>query len=313
MMELENDGSKVLDVVSSAKRHVILVSPRIDHAVLESVMDAIQDTVQEIDCITGWTRDDADNRLCELRVFDLLASRRGARLWNRQHLHAKYIRGDDRCLVGSGNLTASALGWESPSFYELKIEVPSSFPGVLKWETALFAGSHLVTSMPGDELAEETGEPAIPRPPRPSTEAGQNENQDRCWFPRCPCPEKLYGVYTGSIGISEMAGAAYELARRDLRALNPPAGRLSEENFARAIASRLTAMNVVRSIVPMTRSGLSDWHAMEIVASMMGKSHEIEPEDAWKTLKLWMLHFFPNEFRIEPHQEVLVNGPMPPS
>jgi hypothetical protein len=34
----------------------------------------------------------------------------------------------------------------------------------------------------------------------------------------------------------------------------------------------------------------------------------IGPTDAWRILKQWMMHFFPEQYRIEVGQEILVKG-----
>jgi len=44
-------------------------------------------------------------------------------LYIRQDLHAKFFAADDRCLVGSANVTSAALGWREPANLELLIPV----------------------------------------------------------------------------------------------------------------------------------------------------------------------------------------------
>ena len=55
-------------------------------------------------------------------------------------------------------------------------------------------------------------------------------------------------------------------------------------------------------------TGLSDAQAIGMIADYIEPSLAIDAGDAWKTLKSWMMHFFPQDFRIEIQQEVLVKG-----
>ena len=295
-----------MNVVSSAKRYVLLVSPSIRFGALEKIMNVIPDSVRELDCVTRWTPNDLGRRLCDLEVFNLLANRKGARLWNREDLHAKFVRGDDRCLVGSGDLTFAALGWNLPFNCELKIEVPSHFPGLGEWEKALFAGSHLVTSRSNGDLIEKTKTTTTPQPPHRSNKVDQKKNHCCYWIPQCPRPEKLYRIYAGLIDISEMASTTYELARRDLHDLDPPLGHTPEINFNSIIASRLMETSIFKNIISLSRSGISDYHATQVIISLIDESCGIKPENAWERIRLWILHFFSYEFRTESHQEVLV-------
>lgn len=308
MTDMEKYFAQALDVVSSAKKYVLLVSPRVQFAVLEKIMNLIPDTVRNVDCVTRWNPNKMRNRLCDPEVIDLLATRKGARLWSRKDLHAKFIRGDDRCLVGSVNLTKRSLGLQSPRNFELRIEVASHFPGLEEWESTLLAGSRLVTSGLPDEKIMETGTVGLPQLIRPSIEIDRTANRNESWIPLCPQPERLFGVYAGSIGENELERSAYEQARSDLRALDPPAGCATESDFISEISSRLMGFIFFDYIFLLSRSGISDYQAVEIIVGFLDISHGIGPEDAWKTIKLWLKYFFPDEFRIETRQEIMVRN-----
>lgn len=312
---MENNWARVIDVVSSANRHVLLAAPRIKFPVFEKIMNLIPDSVQNVDCITSWMPNNPNRQACDLKVFDLLANRKEARLWNCEQLHAKYIRSDDRCLIGSSNLTFQGFGLNPPRNFELQIEVPSHYPGLKEWETALFSRSHLVTARPSDEQIEESSLRSMQRSTQPWTwiKIPPTAIQNLYWIPLCPCPEKLFGVHAGSIGKREMASSAYELAQRDLSALDPPAGCANEKDFTSFIASRLMGLQFFIYIFSLSRSGISDYQAMEIVALFLENTHGIRPEEAWETIKLWLMQFFAEEFKIESRQEILIREPTPSS
>lgn len=303
MMGKESIHTKVADVIMSAKKHVLLTSREIEFALLERILNLIPDSVQEIDCIVRCAPGVA-TRFHDLEIINLIANRRGARLWNRIGLHAKYVRGDDRCLMGSTDLTSPAHGLHTTrNNVELMIEIPSRFPGLKEWESALFAGSSLVT--PIDEILNQTG-PETPQSLHPSSKIDLRNSQDGNWIPMCPCPEKIYGVYAGSIDKGEIAGSVYDLAVSDLRALNPLAGCADEKDFTAMIASRLMEMNAFHAIIGLCRPGIPDHFATKMLTAFLDQSHGIRPEDAWATMKRWIFHFFADEFKLKSHQEVLV-------
>lgn len=303
MMGKESVHSKVADVIMSAKKHVLLTSREIEFALLERILNMIPDSVQEIDCVVRCAPGVA-TRFHDLEIISLIANRRGARLWNRIGLHAKYVRGDDRCLVGSTDLTSHAYGLHSTrNNVELMIEIPSRFPGLKEWESALFAGSSLV--IPKVETLKQTGSER-PQSLRSSAKIDQWNNQDANWIPICPCPEKIYGVYASSIDNGEIAGSVYDMALRDLRALDPLAGCADEKKFNAMIASRLMEKNAFHAIIGLCRPGIPDHFATKMLTAFLDQSHGIRPEEAWATMRRWILHFFADEFRIKSHQEILV-------
>lgn len=311
MTEIEKNWAHVLDVVSTAKSNVLVVSPRINFPVMEKIMNLIPDSVKKVDCVTRWSPNKAGRRYCDTDVLKLFENREGARLWDRTNIHAKYIRSDDRCLVGSVNLTKRSLGWQSPRNFELMIEVPCHYSGLDEWETALFSDCRLVTAWSLDEEVKKSELLKIQRPSQPWNKVDQIASQDLYWIPLCPCPEKLFGVYAGSIDKSEIASSVYELAQRDLHTLNPPAGCTTEKEFNSAISSRLLHFKFFNKMFSLRGSGISDYHAAEIIVCYMDVSYGITPQDTWKTIKLWLKHFFAEEFKIEVRQKILIRDSMP--
>lgn len=305
---MENLGNKLLNVVSGAKMHVVLIAPFIKMGALEKILNAIPAAVQNVDCVTRWLPEDVVDGVCDLEIFDLLSCRENATLWKRKDLHAKFIRGDKRCLVGSANLTGRGLGWNFPCNHELMLEVEIGYQELQEWEAELFAGCIRVTPEMREELAEQAKSLSLDRTPRLPVEVEQDADPDQTWMPLCPSPEKLFGVYSGTIGRGDMVTSAYELAKNDLRTLGPPNGFSSEKEFSAFVASRLSGLEVFQIIIERSRTGISDDQASEIIMYYLDQSHGIYPEIAWNSIKHWMMHFFSDEFRIESRQETLVMG-----
>lgn len=301
-------GDQLLELVSSAKERVVLVAPFIKVDALQRVLDAIPISAGlHIDCVTRWRPEDIVDGVCDLEIFEVIANRTNARLWRQPNLHAKFFRADQSCLVGSANLTGRALGWRLPTNLELLVELDFSLHALHSWETSLMSSCVPVTAKLRDQIAKQATDLAAQRPRTPSVDVEHDDDPSFRWMPLCPSPERLFKVYTGELDEAKMVRSAFEFAQRDLRTLGPPKG-YSEEQFLKYVADRLQKLEVVQKVVTASSSGVSDVQAAELLAEYIDASSMIAPTDAWRTLKHWMIHFFPEDFRIEVQQEVLVKG-----
>ena len=300
-------GNQLLKLASSAKENIVFVAPFIKFETLRRIMDVIPNQLLQVDCVTRWHSEDIVDGVCDLEIFDLFAKRTNARLWRHPNLHAKYFRGDESCLVGSANLTGRALGWRLPCNLELIVELDRNFPGLKGWEDSLMRSSVLVTRDLRDQLAREAELLALQRPKMPSMDVECDDDPNYQWMPLCPTPKKLFKVYSGALDEGKMVSSAFELAQRDLRTLGPPKG-YSEEDFLCYVADRLQELEVIRKVVAASDAGLSDVQAADMIADYIDTSLTIDPDDAWNILKCWMMHFFPEKYRIEVGQEILVKS-----
>lgn len=300
-------GRQLLDLISSANDTVVLVAPFIKADSLRQVLEAISKPGVRVDCVTRWHPEDIVDCVCDIEIFDLLSEHANTHLWRHPYLHAKYFRGDQTCLVGSANLTGRALGWRLPSNLELLVELDARLPLLQNWETSLMANSVRVTSELRDQIAKEADQLAAQRPQRVSLDVEGDDDPNPQWMPLCPSPEKLFRIYTGELNKGRMVSSAFELAQRDLKILGPPMG-YSEAQFVRHVADRIQKLDVIQKIVSASSIGLPDAQAVDLVAEYMDTSFTIDRGDAWKTIKRWMMHFFPEDYRIEVGQEVLVKG-----
>ena len=126
------------------------------------------------------------------------------------------------------------------------------------------------------------------------------------WTPACPVPERLWNVYRGG-GTGTMVSSAREAARRDLAALALPAG-LQKELFEAYVAGILRQMPLMAEIDRLASTGLTDSEAHEFLSEKPGGDLPHPPDQAWRVLKAWLVHFFPQSYRLEAGQEVLVKG-----
>ncbi|WP_171206766.1 phospholipase D family protein [Ruegeria sp. HKCCA0235A] len=300
-------GDQLLKLVSSAKEKVVLVAPFIKAEALSRVLDVIPNTGQKIICVTRWRPEDIVDGVCDLEIFEVVSNRANGELWMHSNLHAKYFRADQSCLIGSANLTGRALGWRLPTNLELLVEIDVSTHGIQAWEASLMRTCTPVTAELRDKIAKEVKELEAQRPKLLSIEVEHDDDPSFRWVPLCPSPEKLFKVYTGELDEARMVKSAFEFAQRDLRSLGPPRG-YSEAHFLKHVADRLQNLEVVQKVVSASSAGLSDIQAAELIADYIEESSTIDPGDAWKVLKRWMMHFFPEQYRIEVGQEILVKS-----
>lgn len=303
-------GDGILELVRAATDRVVIAAPYIKSPTLRRLLDAVPETVSESICVTRWLPEDIASGVCDLEIFDDLIQARGGRLLVHPHLHAKYYSNGRQSLVGSANLTARGLGWYTPSNVELLVALPSDFAGLADWEQSLLGSAVEATPELRDRirLQADSLKQAGPLRPVPEAEEGAGEEEGSAlWVPQCPTPERLWQVYRGR-GADTMVSSAFEAAQEDLAALSPPQG-LTQELFTAYVAGILKQMPLIVEIDRLASNGLTDTKAHEFLADSLGSAvSEEDYAQVWRVIKLWLVHFFPNSYRLETGQEVLVKG-----
>ena len=111
-----------------------------------------------------------------------------------------------------------------------------------------------------------------------------------------------------------MVSSAFRAAQDDLKALSPPQG-LTQELFTAYIAGILRQMPLVAELDKLAVVGLTDTTAQAFLADHLGERGDDTNEyvQVWRTAKLWLTYFFPEVYRLETSQEVLVKGRELPS
>ena len=68
-------------------------------------------------------------------------------------------------------------------------------------------------------------------------------------------------------------------------------------------------LSLLAEIDKLAAAGLMDTKAQEFLADSFGGTvAEEDHGQVWHVVKLWLVHFFPDSFRLETGQEVLVKG-----
>ena len=108
MTTSDNPGSLLTRLCSNA-RCLLIVAPYIKADALARVLDEIHPGAS-LTCITKWDPNDIAVGASDLECRSLVIGSGGS-FKLHPSLHAKFYRIDDVVLIGSANLTSSAMGW----------------------------------------------------------------------------------------------------------------------------------------------------------------------------------------------------------
>lgn len=300
-------GDGILELIRAANDRVVIAAPYIKSPTLRRLLNAVPQTVSECVCVTRWLPEDIASGACDLEILDDIAGARGGRLLVHPHLHAKYYSNGRGSLVGSANLTARGLGWHTPSNVELLVALPDEFAGLAEWEETLLSSAVQATEELRDSIrrqADALKENETSRRLPEVEDDAVTEMEQTLWAPQCPTPERLWQVYCGR-GADTIVSSAFEAAQNDLAVLSPPPG-LTQDLFTAYVSGILKQMPLLTQIDKLASTGLSDTKAQEFFAGQIGDNSD--NEQFWHVVKQWLVFFFPNTYRLETGEEVLVKG-----
>ena len=279
-------GERLIELVEGACADCILVAPYIKRSALTRVIATCPPSTR-LRVVTRWRLEEVALGVSDLDVWKEIDQRLGAELWLSPSLHAKYYRGDQRLLVGSANLTNTALGWAPTSNLEILI-APSEAASLQGFENHLFGIATRVDEELYRRFVEALAELPIP-PPEPLPEVAVPEIRFEQWRPQLRFPSDLYTYYSGKS--DALTRVAASTAAEDLAALSPPAG-LSEPTFRRWVGLQLLQhpeFQAIREFIVRSRR----FGEMRSFLSDLGAG---DGTRAWQTWMRWLTHFLPNEF-----------------
>ena len=302
-------GDSVLDVVRSARSTVLIAAPYIKTKALERLMSNISPALDSFTCVTRWLPADIAAGVCDLEILDLVEKYPGGKLLVHPHLHAKYYRADQRCLIGSANITNRGLGWATPPNIELLVELSANFADLKKWEEVLVNTAVVATRELREQINCEAERLITEKTSSKIQKTGENISDEILssqWVPKCPVPEQLWNVYIGQ-GKDKMVTSAWKAAQMDLNALQVPEG-LGEDMFKAYISSILKGMPMIQEIQSLASKTLTDAQAQDFLKTKFHESTQSETERMWNVLKAWFICFLSDDYRIEPVEMALVKG-----
>ena len=304
-------GDAVPGLIANATSRVVIAAPYIKSATIRQLFRKVPEIVSELFCVTRWLPEDIASDICDLEVFNDVMEVQGGQLLIHPHLHAKYYSNGQETLVGSANLTARGLGWHTPANVELLVALPAEFPGLTDWEALLLDSAVVATEQLREQIRKQAEQLLHNGPISHAPEVGNETEEDKrvtFWVPRCPVPERLWEVYCGG-GADIMVSSAFKAAQDDLTALSPPQG-LTKDLFTAYVAGILRQMPLLTEIDRLALTGLTDAKAYKFLSEhLTGDAGDVnEFDQIWRIVKLWLIFFFPESYRLETGQEVLIKG-----
>jgi hypothetical protein len=303
-------GDSLLDLMAGSEHEVLLVAPFMKHSALSRVLQAVPEHVH-VRCVTRWDPAEIAAGVSDLEVWDLVQQRPYTELRLRMSLHAKLYQADQRCLVGSANLTGTALGWVQPANLELLIEARVDNARVRELEAELER-----TSVPASKSTYDAMRRSVDslraiqssgKEPGADITSGANSASIDSWLPSCRAPSRLYSAYRGRE--DRMIASAYADARRDLEVLRPPAN-LNREAFTAYVTVLLEQHPVICLLDNFVVTPRSPGEIHDLLKASGVLPEGMTAVEAWDSLKLWLLTFFPDRYRAKPPQgtELFVKG-----
>lgn len=299
-------GKDLISLCHQAKDEVLLVAPFIKVDSLSKIFASIPPDVEKITVITRWIPKEIATGVSDLEVFDLIAKRKNARLHLHPCLHAKYYRADNKSLVGSANLTATALGWCPVPNIELLVEVDPETRIIQDMERHLSTYSIVATEALHTAMQIEVDALKLKMKDSPAEQNNADVGLSSVWLPTCNKPEYLYKIYSGQ-NTSTLLSSVVKAGELDINALNLLPG-MSEESFEKYISAIFESTPVTLEIQELTKdSGATDDAAEAIMLKYCNQmtSPIYDSGLYWSIFKKWMMYFFPNRYRIRAAAEVL--------
>lgn len=302
-------GDRLIKLLSQATREVVLAAPFVKDSIVERLLQVIPLEARSITIITRWIPSEIAAGVSDIEIFDRLALDSRVRLLLNTQLHAKYYRVDGKCLIGSANLTARALGWAVPSNIELLVEMDASDGDLQRLEKELLYYSISADASMRDAMIIAVDElrKMLPSLPNLGINEPGNPLVPRLWLPTCPSPEKLWNVYSNHESW-RLVKSASDAAKTDLDYLMIPQ-KLPKELFELHVRTALSQNLMVKILDNRIQQGISDEEAAGLISGSIDPSKLLYPPlQMWTVLKNWLVFFDPKQYRRESQGEVLRKG-----
>jgi len=296
------EGERVKSLVVSAQKNIILCAPFIKRNALSVILSIALEGVP-VHIITRWRPAEVAAGVSDLDVFDIVKNRSATSLGLLDPLHAKLFVADEKCLVGSSNITGAALGWSQNPNIEILVETKTNDPFVLRLL------QQISDAVPATyQLKTEIEEQAKRIEKITSFSDSEADDVDvelaqHPWLPKCAAPEKLFIVYQNQFTESVVSGTRYD-ALADLRALQAPQG-LVRGGFYAFIASSLENVPALASIMASISGRLTDEQAVKMLLEIRSDFSDRDAKRQWAILRDWISEFLGEKYEVAPQSFVV--------
>lgn len=279
MTQPDHVWQQIADLVGGATEEVFLIAPFIKKAIFEELLAAVPSSVMKIACVTRWTPAEVAAGVSDPEIIETVGKDERVSIALCPSLHAKVYRADDRCLVGSANLTSKATGRVPNANVELLLEAPAVHPEVQRVLAQIESHSAAATPHVAALVRQQAELLKTERiTPQTADEAAS------CWYPETRRPENVFALYSGRTKFTARVEAGII---RDLAMLDLPAG-LSETDFNNAVEARLHAIPELSQLTAEQR--LSNLELQQAIAARTGDTED-QARRTTETVAAWLQHF----------------------
>ena len=265
---------KVLRNLCSGAQHLIIAAPYIKADALAKVLSDVRPAASLI-CITRWHPNDLAVGVSDVECRTIV-TKRGGSFRLHPSLHAKYYQIDDAILIGSANLTSSAMGWAPHSNLEILCRAGDDFDAC-NFRQELLQGSREIGDV---EFAR--WEAIVKINTRGSTTSGEQPMLGS-WRPATRDLKHIELAYRDR-GDEIASPDEQKAARRDIQALSIPPS-LTDAEIRTWISTYLLATPFTNSVI--RRNSLDKQTAVDSLA----KIYELDTTAArrdMETVQNWL-------------------------
>ena len=299
-------GDRVTSLLSAAKTSALIVAPFTRSETLEPLLNCILDGV-EISVVTRWRPADLLAGASDLGVFDLTEAR-GIGLYIRNDLHAKLFATEDSCLVGSANVTNTALGWRTPANLELLVDVPRSDDDVVTFEKKLLTGAVRATIEQRtylQNLIDKLHQNSLEFPIASDDLTGPGLLTPS-WLPRTKNPDELYLYYGGN---NDFSRAVVETMEKELEQIGVSPG-MSEEEFRMWIAAAIIQTPLVSRVKQYLdeHGEVTEAVIFDLLTGISVNTQVNSPREVLQVLERWFTYFLAEHYETTPDKIKLIKA-----
>ena len=293
---MTSPGAAVAELLGSTRRDAMVIAPFMRSAALARLLDAVPEGVSTT-VVTRWRPLDILAGASDLATFDVTEAR-NIRLLLRHDLHAKLFIADERCLVGSANVTATALGWRDPSNLELLAPVGRRTAEIQIFEATLLADPIPATAAERDRMTDLVGrlQDRLGTPWQlPSRAVDDTSLIPMTWVPQVANPEDLYAVYRGDLETVSRAARPTMLNELTLIGLAPG---MTKNEFHVRVANAIAQAPVVKEVLTVIdRTGsVTEAEFAGILRRLAADMPAGSVADSLIVLQRWLSHFMPENY-----------------
>ncbi|ABA25015.1 hypothetical protein Ava_B0305 (plasmid) [Trichormus variabilis ATCC 29413] len=289
---------------AEAHKDILLAAPFIKVSVLERLFLKISNDVK-VKCITRWHPEEILAGVSDLEVWNIIKARPNCSLWLKHNLHAKFYRADEECLVGSANLTASALGWSNHPNFEILVVLPATYNNLKTFEAELLAGCIQIDDGLFEQMSitiEILKNHHLQQLPLPTVEVKESSFENLAqaqakinyWLPTLRNPEDLYLAYSGQL--EKLTTISRKAALLDIHTL-PLTPNLPKDAFESYLGLILLEMPIIQQVDEFIATPKRFGAVRDFLSSLpCATVPDFNAEHAWQTLMRWLRYFLPKRY-----------------